>query len=181
MSTAHQPTATATVRRKKGDGSIIEVSCPHAIIDYNQYMGGVDRGDQYCKYYQVRMKSRKSYRYIFWFLFEVCILNSHILHRYSPCTTKILSYLDFRVQLARELIGEYCTRKSRGHPLSSGIPPPKRITLPHFPCKTTKGRCQHCKKRWTVWFCSECDKRLCHTGNKSTDCHLSYHTKLGVM
>ena len=91
VSTAHDPTSTTTVRRKRGDGSTILVTCPQAIVDYNQHMGGVDRGDQYRKYYHVRMKSRKSYKYIFWFLFETCILNSFILHRYSPCISKNLT------------------------------------------------------------------------------------------
>ena len=49
-------------------------------------MGGVDRGDQLRQYYHVRVKSCKSYKYIFWFLFEVCILNSYILSRYTQCT-----------------------------------------------------------------------------------------------
>ena len=181
MSSAHDPTTTATVRRKKVNGNVVSVTCPKSIVDYNQHMGGVDRGDQLRKYYHVRMKSRKAYRYIFWFLFEVCILNSYVLHRYSPCISKTLTYLEYRTQLAKELIGNYCSRKTRGRPLSSGVPPPKRITVAHFPTKTTIGRCQHCRKRRTVWFCCECDKRLCHTGEKDTDCHLSYHTGLGLM
>lgn len=181
MSTAHNPAATTTVRRKKGDGSITDVTAPKAIVDYNMYMGGVDRGDQYRKYYQVRMKSRKSYKYIFWFLFEVCVLNSFVLYRYSPCISRNLTYLDFRAELARQLIGEYCSRKRRGRPLSSSTPPPKRISVAHFPCKTKKGRCQHCRKGWTVWFCGQCNKRLCHSGQKQSDCYLAYHTRLGVM
>ena len=153
VSTAHDPSATTTVRRKKGDGNVISVTCPNAIVDYNQHMGGVDWGDQYRKYYQVRMQSRKSYKYI---LFEVCILNSFILYRYSPCISKTLTYLEFRAELARQLIGHYCSRKRPGHPLSTAtcIPPPKRILVAHFPSKTNKGRCQNCKKGWTVWFCS---------------------------
>ena len=50
--------------RKKGDSTLIEVNCPLSIMDYNKYMGGVDRGDQYRKYYHVHVKSRKSYKYI---------------------------------------------------------------------------------------------------------------------
>ena len=181
MSTMHNPDETTPVRRKKGDGSIIDVPCPKAIWDYNQRMGGVDRGDQYRKYYQVRMKCCKSYKYIFWFLFEISILNSFIIYRHSPTTDKIVTYLDFRVQLAKELIGEYNGRKTRGRPLSSGIPTPKRISIAHFPSKTSKGRCQHCRKGWSSWFCPQCDKRLCHTGRRDTDCYLTYHTELGVM
>ena len=44
MSTAHSAATTTTVRRKKGDGSITDVTAPKAIVDYNMHMGGVDRG-----------------------------------------------------------------------------------------------------------------------------------------
>ena len=74
LSTQHDPSQTATVSRKQKDGSKINVKCPEAIVDYNKHMGGVDLGDQYRKYYQVRMKSRKYYKYIFWLLFEICTL-----------------------------------------------------------------------------------------------------------
>ena len=44
MSSGHNPDHTKSIRRKKGDGSTIDVECPVSIVDYNQYMGGVDRG-----------------------------------------------------------------------------------------------------------------------------------------
>ena len=61
ISSGHNPDHTKSIRRKKGDGSTIDVECPVCIVDYNQYMGGVDRGDQYRKYYHGPTKSRKSY------------------------------------------------------------------------------------------------------------------------
>jgi len=39
--------------KEKGDGSIVDVRCPQAMVDYNRHMGGVDLGDQYRGYYQV--------------------------------------------------------------------------------------------------------------------------------
>ena len=181
LSSQHDPNTTTTVRRKKGDGSVLHVTCPQVIVDYNAHMGGVDLGDQYRKY-QVRMKSHKFYKYIFWFLFEICILNSYMLYQYYyPCIRKNLSYLDYRVQLAQQLIGNYCSRKRPGRPPSSHIPPPKRITLPHFPAKTTKGRCAYCKDGCTVWHCGQCDKHLCHTGHHDTDCYLKHHIGHGLM
>ena len=45
MSTEIQPT-TGTVLRRQKDGSRILVPCPQSIIEYNSFMGGVDRGDQ---------------------------------------------------------------------------------------------------------------------------------------
>ena len=76
MSSGHNPDHTKSIRRKKGDGSIIDFECPVCIVDYNQYMGGVDRGDQYRQYYRGHVKSRKSYKYFFRFVFDVCVLNA---------------------------------------------------------------------------------------------------------
>ena len=42
-------------------------------------MGGVDQNDQLRGYYNVRLKCRKYYKYIFWFLFDLAITNSYIL------------------------------------------------------------------------------------------------------
>ena len=50
LSSQHDPNITTTVRRKKGDGSIIHVTCSQVVVDYNAHMGGVDLGDQYRKY-----------------------------------------------------------------------------------------------------------------------------------
>ena len=181
-STVHNPEDTITVQRKQQNGNKISISCPNAVADYNKHMGGVDLGDQYRKYYQVRMKSHKSYKYIFWFLVEVCILNSFVLCHYSASATKtITTYLDFRLMLAEQLIGDYNGRKRRGRPPSQATPLPKRITTAHFPSKTTKGRCRECQKSFTVWFCPTCDKRLCHTGEPDTDCFLKFHGRFGTL
>ena len=40
-----------------------------------KYMWGVDRGDQLHGYFKTRTKCRKFYKYIFWFLFNVAIIN----------------------------------------------------------------------------------------------------------
>ena len=64
----HNPGRTTSIRRKRIDGSMINVECPDSIVDYNKYMGGVDRGDQLKKYYHIHVKSRKSYLLIIWLL-----------------------------------------------------------------------------------------------------------------
>ena len=65
MSSGHNPTHTKVVQRKQHDGTTFSVDCPECIVAYNQFMGGVDTGDQS---YHVRVKSRKLYKYIFWSL-----------------------------------------------------------------------------------------------------------------
>lgn len=71
-------------------------------------MGGVDHNDQLRGYYHVRLKCRKCYKYIFWFLFDVAITNSYILCKHYTD----LDFGDvrpFRTELDKGLIGEYCT------------------------------------------------------------------------
>ena len=70
----------------------------------------LDRGDQLRKYH-VCVKSRKSYKYIFRFVFEVCVLHSFILSRYSPSSHPTSSYLLFRKELAKELISNCNCRR----------------------------------------------------------------------
>ena len=177
LSSGHNPDHTRSVRRKKGDGSYANLDCPVCIADYNMYMGGVDKGDQYRKYYHVRMKSRKCYKYIFWFLFEVCVLNAYVLSHYSPCNHPISSFLAYRHQLARELIGQYNSRK-RQVVSHATIHHDLVVSMQHFPSKVAKRTCKlHGCKRQTVWYCSTCDMNLCLTGDHATSCFLIHHAR----
>ena len=140
-------------------------------------MGGVDRNDQLKKYYTIRLKSRKVYKYVFWFMFEVVLVNTYILSRYVPSTGHgNRQYVDFRVALADQLIGDYNSRKRRGRPsLSTPIPSRPLLLTEHFPMQAEKrSRCYHCyhsnkKNKWTRWRCNACSKYLCHTGLQETD------------
>ena len=121
LSTNTGPTATGTVLRRQKDGSRIPVPCPEAIISYNEFKGGVDRGDQLRGYYSCRTKSRKFYKYIFYFLLDVAITNAFVLYKHYAACPKYKTIRDFRVQLAKELIGDYCSRPedSTASPFSS--------------------------------------------------------------
>ena len=119
-----------------------------------------------------------------WFLFEVAVTNSYILHsNYS--TTPQQPLKEYRLQLAKGLIGDFCTKKRHSrHPA-----PPTNLTLLHFPMTTKhpvtsttlRNRCWYCwhKKNKTrsdtLWYCHECQLHFCHTGNPDTNCFLQYH------
>ena len=105
-----QPSATASVIRRQKDHTRTPISCLEAVLLYKKYMGGVDRGDQLCGYYACRTKSRKFCRYILYFLFDVAITNAHILQK-SFCPDNVYKNVkEFRLQLARELMGDYSSR-----------------------------------------------------------------------
>ena len=112
--------------RRQRDGTQISVLCPESIILYNKYMGGVDRGDQLRGYYSCRMKSRKFYKYIFNFMFDVAITNAYTLYK-NYCSERTLKNVkEFRLQLAQQLIGEYCSRRRLGRRSAVSAPLPLR-------------------------------------------------------
>ena len=115
MSTNTQPVSIGTVHRRQKDGSRQEVPCQEAIIRYNKYMGGVDRGDQLRGYYRCRVKSRKFYKYIFYFLLDIAITNAYVLYNgLSPCPQAVKCIKTYRMKLAHQLIGDYCTCRRAG-------------------------------------------------------------------
>ena len=94
LSTLAQADATHTAQRRQRDGLRVSVQCPDAVVLYNQYMAGVDKGDQYRQYYRVRTKCIKNYNY---FLFDVAITNSYILSTFTP-TCAPVSHQRLRVR-----------------------------------------------------------------------------------
>ena len=182
IATNSDPTEPSTVNRKLRDGTATTIPCPQSVVSYNKHMGGVDRSDQLRGYYHVRLKGRKCYKYIFWFLFDLVITNSYIL-----CTKhthlNITSTKQFRSDLAKALIGRYCSRKRPGRP-SLSLPPATRFCADHFPVRgAEKGhRCTYChnhhsRRQETVWYCNTCKKFLCHNGRED-DCFLAFHKQL---
>ena len=80
IATNSDPTESTTVLRKLRDGTRKEFASPTAIDLYNKYMGGVDYNDQMRGYYHFRLKCRKNYKYLLWFIIDVTIVNTLILY-----------------------------------------------------------------------------------------------------
>ena len=180
MYTGFNPLGQSTVLRRKKDGTRVSVTCPTAIEAYNKFMGGVDHGDQLRGYYHRKFKSRKFYKYIFYFLLEVSVTNAFILYRESHPHSKI-AILEL---LGLQLIGEYCGRRRAGRIGHQIVPLPLR----HFPTKVPcnnferkRGRCSLCKEKHkhndTQWYCKECGVWLCHPGT-TEDCFLLWHKRM---
>ena len=146
VSTLDIPSGSATrpIKRRKKDGEQAAVQCPHIILGYNKYMGGVDRNDQMASYHAIKCKSKKWYE--------------------NSCLK------DFRLELAKKLIGYLTAMKRLGRP---SIDMPAGLTERHFPSllpSNEKGRikerrCFVCstkeKAKKTSYFCKDCGVGLC--------------------
>ena len=183
LSTNTQPQQHDIIQRREHDGTRSDVPCPVAMALYNMYMGGVDRNDQFRQYYHVRLKCHKFYRYVFWFFFEVAVANAHILHTHYPGRAR-QPYKEFRLELAKGLVGEYHSKKRHNRHSA----PPTNLPFRHFPVKyetndtIVRCRCSNCwnkrqpqRRRDTAWYCHECQIYLCHTGVVNSDCFLQHH------
>ena len=136
------------------------------------------------------LKCRKYYKYIFWFLIDVCIINTYRLHTQHTKSQHTLKsfWLEKGLELAKALIGNYNSRKRPVPKMTSHIspPPPTPSSLRHVRYKTSSKKgmsrcwfCSHiCKppaRKETTWYCKECDLHLCRTGVPATDCFLKHH------
>ena len=144
MATNVQPDETGTVRRRQTDTTVRDMQAPMAIMSYNKWMGGVDRGDQPRQYYHLCLKSHKVYKYIFWFLMDVSIANSFVLHQHNTSTSTFTPFKAFRLELGKGLIGGYNSRKRAAPSAAPVVPRPRRLTsVAHFPLRQSTQGCQN--------------------------------------
>ena len=113
ISTNYNPKdADVSIERKK-NGEVETVLKPKSIVEYNKFMGGVDHSDHLRSLYSTGRSSRKWYRYIFWFLFEVPLGNAFILFKQHVRGGRRGTVLNFRMNLAKQLIGGFTSRTSQ--------------------------------------------------------------------
>ena len=182
LTTFEDPTQTSTVNRRQKDSTQKEYSAPKVAENYNKYMFGVDLADRKRMAYTTCRKAKKWWKYLFWFCFDVALVNSFICFQESPNHKKTTKHgrevkhrkIDFRQALATQLIGTF--RGSRKRKLPSVI---DNCGTAHWPSLFEKpGRCKLCsveKRRHEQSVgCKQCGIRLC----LRHDCFTKYHKKL---
>ena len=101
-------------RRVKGQSAKIPVPCPEIIKDYNSGMGGVDLLDQKTAAHKLDRKSSdgRYYLRLFFDLMDISVANLHII--YKELNNKGMELLDFKIVLAKSLVGKYnsCSRNT---------------------------------------------------------------------
>lgn len=178
------PLDMTEVQRKQKDGSIVNVRCPKVLKLYTQNMNGVDRADQLRSTYSICRKAAKWWKYLFWFMVDVAICNAFILMKESKHHTiktksgrrRERTQLEFRTQLAHQLLGDYWGKRKR-----ESIPEHQTRGLSHWPTEMDKKRtCKYCAKnkirRERIHGCEQCGVNLCVTCFKPY--HLEKHPEL---
>ena len=188
LTTVHDDSVVTKQRRTRAaQGGVEEIRKPAVVERYNEFMGGVDTGDQLLSYYGFSHRTLKWWRRAFFHLIEVAIVNAYIMYLTTPCEGRRLTHKEFRIQLAKELLMDTVDVESRccgPHPNPN--PPSFRLTGRHFPAKvglTPSGRpsqpdCVVCSRKKgngrksTTYKCKQCDLPMC-----VVPCFELYHTK----
>ena len=169
-----------TVKRRKPDGSRVDLPCAPYLPEYQSFMRCVDRADQRIGYYNLGRRSNKWWKKVFAYLIECCFLNSFILLSFvRTFSEREGSYHSQRITLAKAVIGDFSSKQRIGRPPNVDSVH-LECSIGHFPQRgRTRARCVVCSRhdlRHDGWNeCSVCEVSLCggHTG---CSCLKKYHT-----
>ena len=112
MSTAHSGAADGTVKRRvkhaRGVSTTVTVSQPSAIKQYNKFMGGVDKSDQYISYHRVLRQTKRYWKTLFYHLVEIAVTNAFLLHQWDRMAMRArrITESTFRDNLVMELVNQ---------------------------------------------------------------------------
>ena len=110
LSTCHTTDTNIITRRRKNRGGnpFEQISKPQAVIDYNKYMGGVDKIGQMLSYYPTVRRTIKWPKKLFFWLVELVIHNSLIIlnHNLTSRKQKKMNLLEFQLKLIDSLCTE---------------------------------------------------------------------------
>lgn len=133
LSTIHGSDLSVSHRRDTVNDTIIMK--PNMVINYNKYMGGVDRSDQMISYTNNIVKSFKWWKKVIFHLLAIAVLDSYILFK-SDNPTSNITHRTFRRKLVTELIENNPTQLNVrvGRPVKA---PQQlaRLSGRHFPSK----------------------------------------------
>ena len=82
-----------------------EFACPQAIVEFNKYMGGVDRHDHLRSNYTLQRSSTRWWTYFAWFAFDMALINAYLVYKEShPKATHNGFQLKVRVIIVKKFL-----------------------------------------------------------------------------
>ena len=186
LSTLHDGSIVQTLKTDRDGNAIWK---PNVVLEYNKYMGGVDKLDQMIEPYISTRKTLKWYKKFFSHLLDISIYNAFVLFKITNPDSKS-TLLSFRSELVEGIITAHHNgrRQYGGRPSGSGDMP-ARLTDRHFPSyipptasrQDPKRECRVCGaskrdghrlRKQTRFMCAPCGSvALC-----VVPCFRQYHT-----
>ena len=177
LSTLSDPNDMQSCRRREGN-VVREVDQPASVHSYNSYMNGVDRHDQLRLKYGVGRFAKKAWKYLTWFFINCSIVNAYIIYaeKSQRTTKKGYKHIDFRMELAKQLIGNFSSRKRKSVAGAPNVLAPVE-NVEHVNTHMQKSRGVQCAwhkmqgvRKEVVHGCKICNIHLCRN-----ICHQAYH------
>ena len=161
------------VKESTGNSHTTDVPIPVSIQQYNRFMGGVDKSDQYLSYHNVNRKTDKYWKTPFFHLVDIALTNAFLLYNWlrMQAGLKRISENVFRDTLVQQTIDKYPIL-----PPVAPSPLPSSFQIGHGSKPTTsRARCAACQRR-SARPCPDCPStpHLCQTLHR--DCHDLWHS-----
>ena len=159
----------------------VHVNQPLVAQHYNKHYKSINLLDQHLSSYPISCRTCRSWKHIWWFCFQTAVVNSYILYKeiHSGPLPKSYAHIDFRIALAKEMIGTFSMRQSTPllKPLYVGLSSPNEQFMSHQNRKidpSTLRVCRPHKKyhgitKHTVYGCEICSISICK------QCHIIWH------
>ena len=179
------------MRPTRRNRQIEDLTVPVCVGNYNRNMGGVDRLDQLRSYYGVGRAGRRWWKYLFWGVLNVGLINAYIMwvsaNRPLPANARLFALKAFKIALVHNLCDGHTSRVHRVAPAVDNLIVERVVTdniVDGHPLAKFAGRkrgCSWCAKTKlrtakggtveTSFGCSACKVYLCRTGR----CFYDYH------
>jgi hypothetical protein len=114
----------------------MEVKKPCAVVQYNNFMKGVDRADQYLSYYPVLRKTVKWSKKVVVYLPNCTLFNAFFVYR-TLNTNKKVKYKNFLHEVGRSWMSEV---QDGSESNSDDLQLPEKQTTPRGPKQDLPGR-----------------------------------------
>jgi len=106
ISTIHD--ATIINKGRKDRKTNMEINKPYAVVQYDKFIKGIDRADQYLTYYSVPKKTVKWSKKVVLYLLNCVLFNAFFVYR--TLNTNKVKYKNFLHEIGRSWISEFQNR-----------------------------------------------------------------------
>jgi len=135
------PGSTGTVDRwVRRAPEPVKVTQPVVAREYCKNMGGVDRNNRGAEMYRISRPTRKWWWAVFWHIMDSLVHNAWVLmYPDGADNVRKKQQLQFRINLAKQLIGDFSCRQRKGPKVPHPVP------FQHWPEKRDKKERCACK------------------------------------